>query len=233
MQGSLYRSVPAYQDLAGMVQGMLSQMDPALVSFCDKIAAQGGPLHLAGDMEELNIPAAPVVQLAAVTRTSARLRNVQPDVNLAQSYEALRRPKKNADHDPGSGRDERAPVEPDSTRVGSYPALQDPPETNGPSGGPEAHSTGLPESSEVASSPQANENINDAVMTDADISKQIDSVKQHFMERTGGYGVPQLERFYARVIKGVMAIGSERREGDRRLLVLGHLLKFVEDDEIF
>lgn len=134
----------------------------------------------------------------------------------------------------GSGRDERAPVEPDSTTVSSYPGLQDPPDTNGPSGGPEDHSnTGLPESSEVASSPPANENIVDAVMTDTDISKQKDSVKQHFMERTGGYGVPQLERLYARVIKGVMAIGSERREEDRRLLVLGHLLKFVEDDEIF
>ncbi|CAL9098357.1 unnamed protein product [Musa textilis] len=228
------RIVSRAYELRDVVQGMLSQMDPALVSFCDKIAAQGGPLHLADDMEELNIPAAPVVQLAAVTRTSARLRNVQPDVNPAQSYEALRRPKKNADHDPGSGRDERAPVEPDSMRVSSYPGLQDPPETNGSSGGPEDHSnTGLPESSEVASSPLVNENTDDAVMTDADISKQIDSVKQHFMERTRDYGMPQLERLYARVIKGVMAIGSERREEDRRLLVLGHLLKFVEDDEIF
>ncbi|KAG6741361.1 hypothetical protein POTOM_054595 [Populus tomentosa] len=35
--------------------------------------------------------------LGTVTRTSARLRNVQPDVNLDQSYEALKRQKKNAD----------------------------------------------------------------------------------------------------------------------------------------
>ncbi|KAL3567518.1 hypothetical protein D5086_030169 [Populus alba] len=39
----------------------------------------------------------PVVQLGTVTRTSARLRNVQPDVNLDQSYEALKRQKKNAE----------------------------------------------------------------------------------------------------------------------------------------
>ena len=29
---------------------MLSQMDPALVSYCDKIAAQAGPMHLPDDM---------------------------------------------------------------------------------------------------------------------------------------------------------------------------------------
>ncbi|KAL3567508.1 hypothetical protein D5086_030159 [Populus alba] len=36
-------------------------------------------------------------KLGTVTRTSARLRNVQPDVNLDQSYEALKWQKKNAD----------------------------------------------------------------------------------------------------------------------------------------
>ncbi|KAJ6866127.1 hypothetical protein NC652_037621 [Populus alba x Populus x berolinensis] len=38
-----------------------------------------------------------IEKLGTVTRTSARLRNVQPDVNLDQSYEALKRQKKNAE----------------------------------------------------------------------------------------------------------------------------------------
>ena len=76
---------------------MLSQMDPALVAYCDKIAAQGGPMHLPDDMVGSTFPSNPVVQLGTVTRVSARLRNVQPEVNLDQSYEALKRQKKNAD----------------------------------------------------------------------------------------------------------------------------------------
>lgn len=79
------------------VHGMLSQMDPALVTYCDKIAAQGGPTHLPDDLGGSIFPTTPVVQLGTVTRASARLRNVQPEVNLDQSYEALKRPKKNAD----------------------------------------------------------------------------------------------------------------------------------------
>ena len=76
---------------------MLSQMDPALVTYCDKIAAQGGPVQIPDDLGGSIFPSTPVVQLGTVTRTSARLRNVQPDVNLDQSYEALKRQKKNAD----------------------------------------------------------------------------------------------------------------------------------------
>jgi hypothetical protein len=78
------------------VHGMLSQMDPALVTYCDKIAAQGGPVQVPDDLGGSIFPSTPVVQLGT-TRTSARLRNVQPDVNLDQSYEALKRQKKNAD----------------------------------------------------------------------------------------------------------------------------------------
>lgn len=76
---------------------MLSQMDPALVSYCDKIAAQGGPTPLPDDLGGSIFPTTPVVQLGTVTRASARLRNVQPEVNLDQSYEALKRPKKSTD----------------------------------------------------------------------------------------------------------------------------------------
>lgn len=77
---------------------MLSQMDPALVAFCDKIDAQGGPVHLPDDIAGLALPATPVLQqTGTTTRMSARLRHVQPEVNLCQSYEALKRTKKNLD----------------------------------------------------------------------------------------------------------------------------------------
>ena len=76
---------------------MLSQMDPALVAFCEKIAAEGGPVRVPDELASSSFTATPVVQLATVTRASARLRNVQPEVNLGQSYEALKRPKKNID----------------------------------------------------------------------------------------------------------------------------------------
>lgn len=75
---------------------MLSQMDPALVAYCNKIAAEGGPMLMPDDLGP-TFPSTPVVQLGTVTRASARLRNVQPDVNLDQSYEALKRPKKIVD----------------------------------------------------------------------------------------------------------------------------------------
>lgn len=76
---------------------MLSQMDPALVTYCDKIAAQGGPINLPDDLAGSTFPSTPAVHLGTVTRASARLRNVQPELNLDQSYVALKRPKKNLD----------------------------------------------------------------------------------------------------------------------------------------
>lgn len=71
---------------------MLTQMDPALVAFCEKMAEEGGPVSLPDELEGSALPQTPV--LHSITRASARLRNVQPDVNLDQSYEALKRPKK-------------------------------------------------------------------------------------------------------------------------------------------
>ena len=55
---------------------MLSQMDPALVAYCDKIAAQGGPVHVPDDLGGSIFPSPSVVQLGTVTR------DVQPEVNL-------------------------------------------------------------------------------------------------------------------------------------------------------
>ncbi|GMH28565.1 hypothetical protein Nepgr_030408 [Nepenthes gracilis] len=88
------RIVSRAHELRDAVHGMLSQMDPALVAFCDKIAAQGGLVSLP---DESACAPTPVVQTAAITRASARLRNVLPEVNMDQSYEALKKPKKNID----------------------------------------------------------------------------------------------------------------------------------------
>ncbi|CAI9286407.1 unnamed protein product [Lactuca saligna] len=67
------------------VHGMLSQMDPALVSYCEKIAENRGPLTLP---EEIG-GSVHVAQMETktMTRASSRLRNVQQEVNVDQSYE--------------------------------------------------------------------------------------------------------------------------------------------------
>ncbi|GLJ11494.1 hypothetical protein SUGI_0168860 [Cryptomeria japonica] len=86
--------------LRDAILGMLSQMDPALVAFCDKIAAQGGPTRLSED-STTNFPSNPVAQPVHITRASECLRNVQPDMNVSQSYEVLKRSKQNSDPDQG------------------------------------------------------------------------------------------------------------------------------------
>jgi ATPase family AAA domain-containing protein 2 len=53
------------------------------------------------DEDSSILQAAPVAQLVSGTRMSARLRNVQPDVNLTQSYEVLKRQKRNAENEQG------------------------------------------------------------------------------------------------------------------------------------
>lgn len=84
-------------DIFLQVYGMLSQMDPALVAFCEKIAAEGGPVSVPDELSGDALPQNPVLQSATMTRARARLRNVQPEVSLDQSYEALRKHKKHAD----------------------------------------------------------------------------------------------------------------------------------------
>lgn len=75
---------------------MLSQMDPSLVTFCDKIAEEGGPISLPAE-DGTTLPQPPVIQMMSTIRASARLRNVQPEVNLDQSYEPTKKPKKQTD----------------------------------------------------------------------------------------------------------------------------------------
>lgn len=232
------RIVSRAYELRDVVQGMLSQMDPGLVSFCDKIVAQGGPVNVADEMGGLCFPSVPVVQLASITRTSARLRNVQPEVNLSQSYEALKRGKKNSENEQaGSANEEKSQAvsEPEPSKASSCPAgPAEEPDTNGLLKRPEnLPDNEIPESSGLTDGPCSQEVSQDSIMTDADISEQVSTIKQRLMERTSGCSVPQLERLYSRILKGVMTIRSREGNKDHKLLIFRHLLKFVEDDDNF
>ncbi|KAG9447071.1 hypothetical protein H6P81_013199 [Aristolochia fimbriata] len=226
------RIVSRAHELRDAVQGMLSQMDPALVTFCDKIAAQGGPLRLPDDMGGFCPPATPVVQLATVTRASARLRNVQPEVNMSQSYEALKRQKRNNDTEQagmssGSANPEDRSRPADSELVKS---------TCQSSPGRDSHTdTPSKERESVISDDDRKETFQEIiedgsqeeiVMGEEEIAAEVKSVKQQLLERTEGFGVPQLEKLYTRIMRGVFDI---EHKADRGSTILKFLVKFVEE----
>ncbi|CAA6668290.1 unnamed protein product [Spirodela intermedia] len=225
------RIVSRAYELRDAVQGMLSQMDPALVTFCDKIAEQGGPVPVPDDVGGFGLSSEPVVQLAAVTRTSARLRNVQPELNLSQSYEALRRAKKSAENEqeePGTAGsiDLSKPVGP--SQAGEEPDLGSPEKPGNP------QPAEAPKPSE-ASPPPRTSALRDVLMEDTtDISEQVNSLKKHMLEQIKDYGVPQFEKLYARVLKGVFSVRSHGAgEEDPRSSVLRYLREFADDSDNF
>ncbi|PKA54759.1 ATPase family AAA domain-containing protein [Apostasia shenzhenica] len=219
------RIVSRAYELRDVVQGMLSQMDPVLVSSCDKISAQGGAALVPDDDGGLSIPSAPVAQLATVTRSSARLRNAQPEVNLSQSYEALKRPRKNVDSDqPGPSIEDksRGANESESSKQAQEAeaaGCQNPPDSE------------LPGEPAVASRTSGEgEASADAEMNDTEIAEQTAAVKQRLMQLISGFGLPELERLYCRLIQGVLKVMPEGGE-DKKLQILRYLLNFVEDEE--
>ncbi|XP_019413436.1 PREDICTED: ATPase family AAA domain-containing protein At1g05910 [Lupinus angustifolius] len=212
-------------ELRDAVHGMLSQMDPALVAYCDKIASQGGPANLPDELRDSTFPATPVVQLGTATRMSARLRNVQPDVNVDRSYEALKRTKKNTDVVQAADKsqedsvllksaDEHQANNIESERI--EPVLVD----------GNSHGT-------CTSSQSDDGNLEDVIMQDGEFSRQVDSVKELFVKRSENHNIPQLERLYMRVMKGVFEAKGKGNSGDLKHSVLDFLLKFVEDDANF
>lgn len=222
------RIVSKAYELRDVVQGMLSQMDPALVSSCDKIATQGGPAHMPDD-GGLGIPSAPVVQLTAVTRSSARLRHAQPEVNLSQSYEALKKPRKSVDNeqleDKSKGAMETEPSNPTNSIISSSQDVEADRSENPPD-------SELTEASGMDAGVSHEEFLRDSETNDAEIADQIRAVKGKLMERSEAYGVPQLERLYCRLIKSVLEVKIQGTE-THRLSILRHLLQFVEDEENF
>ncbi|KAL5539523.1 hypothetical protein UlMin_045178 [Ulmus minor] len=222
------RIVSRAYELRDAVHGMLSQMDPALVGYCDKIASQGGPTHMPEELGGSTFPSTPVVQLGTTTRASARLRNVQPDVNLDRSYEALKRPKKNVDasHTEDKSRHQeqlKSTEEPEADNMNVETE-----ETSFPEGNqPETFAGEDPDHIDGNGS-------DDVIMLDNEIPKQVESVKQRFVDRSAGFNIPQLERLYTRIMKGVFELkGGGGKDEDPKGSILKFLLEFVEDDANF
>ncbi|KAF0914077.1 hypothetical protein E2562_026488 [Oryza meyeriana var. granulata] len=226
-------------ELRDVVQGMLSQMDPSLVSFCDKIAEQGGPLQVMDDGDSSILQVAPVAQLVSGTRMSARLRNVQPEVNLSKSYEVLKRQKKNIESEQGmikesATRDEKSPGDVDLSKPISPEEAPKEPVSNGALKEADNPPTEAPELPDAGPEPMVTDSGEDAAMPASDdIPEQLEVVKRRFMELTAGYGVPQLERLYTRVMKGMIELSGKESNEDHRRLVVRYLLTFVENSDNF
>ncbi|EEF29338.1 ATP binding protein, putative [Ricinus communis] len=226
------RIVSRAYELRDAVHGMLSQMDPALVAFCDKIVAQGGPLHVPDDLGGSIFPSTPVVQLGAVTRASARLRNVQPEVNLDQSYEALKRQKKNIDvaHAASTAEDKSRNIDPaQAAKPSEEPGTNDinfeKPESSSANGNQH-------ETSGEASSDAEGSGSQDVTMLDAEMSSHVEYIKRLFIERTENYGIPELERLYTRIMKAIFE-SKDTVEDDPKYSILKVLVKFAEDEANF
>ncbi|KAJ6677663.1 hypothetical protein OIU85_008257 [Salix viminalis] len=223
------RIVSRGHELRDAVHGMLSQMDPALVTYCDKIADQGGPVQVPDDLGGSIFPSTPVVQLGT-TRTSARLRNVQPDVNLDQSYEALKRQKKNADAT------HAAPTAEDKSRHQDSVQAKPPGGTRGRRH--ESRQTGVPLLQMTFNmKPQAEKHpvMSKGVgpkMSPCQMPKYqaMESTSSgSFTERTENYDIPQLERLYTRIMKGIFETKAKGFEDGPRYSILRFLVKFAED----
>ncbi|KAF9679148.1 hypothetical protein SADUNF_Sadunf07G0109800 [Salix dunnii] len=222
------RIVSRGHELRDAVHGMLSQMDPALVTYCDKIAAQGGPVQVPDDLGGSIFPSTPVVQLGT-TRTSARLRNVQPDVNLDQSYEALKRQKKNADATHAASAAEDKSRHQDSVQAKppeEHEADDMNPDIPEPSSADDIrHETsGVEASAHIEGSESQ-----DVAMSDAEVSSHGEYIKRLFIERTENYDIPQLERLYTRIMKGLFETKDKGFEDGPRYSILRFLVKFAED----
>ncbi|KAI3460658.1 hypothetical protein Pfo_017321 [Paulownia fortunei] len=218
------RIVSRAHELHDAVHGMLSQMDPSLVAFCDKIADEGGPVSMPDDIAGAALPQTPVIQMTTVPRASARLRNVQPEVNLDQSYEAIKRPKKHID---ASHAEEESQL--DSVPLKSCQDAEE--------------NVIVPERSESSvgvgnqrGSSDCHQNgceSQDVTMSDGELSNQVESIKQMFVERTKHYDIPQLERLYTRIVKGVFETKSRAKVQDLKASILSFLLEFAEDQSRF
>ncbi|KAI4372733.1 hypothetical protein MLD38_010932 [Melastoma candidum] len=220
------RIVSRAHELRDAVQGMLAQMDPALVTFCDKIAAQGGPIQLPDYIGGLLCPNTPVAQHGTTTRASARIRNVEPDLNLDQSFEALKRSKKHLDNSEDKQKhQDSCPLDPDDNNIDLEKLQPSPADV---------------EMSECAgASPQVGEEAATergdllAAAVDIDMSGEVESIKRQLVVRTEGYLIPQLERLYTRVMKGVLGTTQNGVGDNLRLSILSFLSRFAEDKANF
>ncbi|KAF3457738.1 hypothetical protein FNV43_RR02397 [Rhamnella rubrinervis] len=188
------------------VHGMLSQMDPALVAYCDKIAAEGGPMQMPDDLGGPTFPSAPVVQLGTVTR------NVDAAHTASITEEKLRH------QDPVVL---KTSLESEANEAN--PETLETPSADGPE-----HDT----SGEVSDHTDGN-GSHDVTMSDNEMTNQVESVKRQFVDRSENYNIPQLERLYTRVMKGIFGIKDGGMEDDPRASILKYLSNFAEDETNF
>ena len=73
----------------------------------------------------------------------------------------------------------------------------------------------------------------EVIMLDGEFSSQVDSVEQLLVQRSENYSIPQLERLYTRIMKGVFEIKDKGMKDEPNTLVLEYLLKFVGDQANF
>lgn len=72
--------------------------------------------------------------------------------------------------------------------------------------------------------------VDDVNVEDRDTSSgQVEVIKQQFLERTEGCGIPQLERLYTRIIKGVFETKSTAGSENIKSKVVQFLSKFSQD----
>ncbi|KAJ0250818.1 ATPase family AAA domain-containing protein [Hirschfeldia incana] len=200
------RIVSRAYELRDVVHGMLSQMDPALLTYCDKISAEGGPSQIPDDLSGCILGLAPVVQMGTVTRSSARLRNQQPEVNIDRDYEGLKKPKKTADAVcTDSAADKPQNQDPDVEMTTSVEAGNSNLSVPCSADGDKEDQSEQPLRKEETCGEEASGDCSrDSVKSDEDISSGVESVKGLLMERTENYSIPQMERVYTRIMKGVL-----------------------------
>jgi len=73
----------------------------------------------------------------------------------------------------------------------------------------------------------------DVTVLDDEFSREVESVKERFVKRSENFSIPQLERLYTRIMKGVFETKNKRVNGDLKSSVLKFLLNFLEDDANF
>ncbi|KAH6834107.1 cell division cycle protein 48-related / CDC48-like protein [Perilla frutescens var. hirtella] len=213
------RIVSRAHELRDAVHGMLSQVDPSLVTFCDKIAEEGGPISLPVE-DGTTLPQPPVIQMMSVTRASARLRNVQPEVNLDQSYEPTRRPKKQTD---ASNADEGSDIELIPTEDAEENCTDQPTVEIPVSDGEQPGNSNC----------DAECTTQDVDMSDGETSNQVDSIKRLLLDRSKDHNIPQLERLYTSILKGVFETKNRSEAKHLKASILRFLFEFAEDKSRF
>lgn len=133
-----------------------------------------------------------------------------------------------------AARDEKSPEDVDLSKPTDPEEAAKEPESNGTA--KEANNSPA-EEPEVPTSPEPMESDNGQVATTVatgdDLPRQLEALKQHFMELTARYGVPQLERLYSQIMKGAIELTSKESNEDHRRLVVRYLLTFVENSDNF